>query len=278
MDNITESQHAFGRFILDKVQKYGWEIKDEPGQYRLVAKHVLKINHNYQRETSNMRVAEIRAKWSWVSCGALIVAERDGELWVLDGQHRLEAAKARSDIQKMPCLIFQTSGVQEEAEGFIDTNVNRKPVATFDKWKALIVSGDPLAQRIEALFIKLEIRTRRAGNTRQARTLAFLGSAYREAQRDFDSFETVMILLADLCEETNLRETLFLGFLYLAQRGLDLNDPKLRRRIIAIGPDRLDNGITKARAFYSRGGTKIYGAGLLEEINRNLTNKFRLPE
>jgi hypothetical protein len=76
----------------------------------------LLIDESYQRslEAANSQtlIRRIAMHWDWGLCQPLFVARRaDGSLYVVDGQHRLEAAKLRGDIWQLPCVVtsFESS-------------------------------------------------------------------------------------------------------------------------------------------------------------------------
>lgn len=107
----------------------------------------LEIDPRYQRSIENGEsqalIADIALNWHWGRAQVLTVARRDGRLFVVDGQHRLAAAKLRGDIQQLPCLIEEFSDVAEEAQLFNDPNDKRRPVNAIDKFRAALVAGDP---------------------------------------------------------------------------------------------------------------------------------------
>ena len=113
-------------------------------QYCLPAQ--LEIDPRYQRSIDNTEsqalIAEIALSWHWGRAQVLTVARRDGKLFVVDGQHRLAAARLRGDIQQLPCLIEEFSDVAEEAALFNDLNSKRRPVSAVDKFRAALVAGD----------------------------------------------------------------------------------------------------------------------------------------
>ena len=104
---LTETVRIGG----DKIKRYGWTVQDEPGDMRLLHKDKLQIHPAYQRDLVAQKVSEISAAWSWIALGALVVGERGGEFWVIDGQHRAAAAKRRSDTTHLPCVVFKTADV-----------------------------------------------------------------------------------------------------------------------------------------------------------------------
>ena len=71
----------------------------------------LQIDESYQRSIdtgpSQSLVKRIARDWDWGLCQPLNVAKReDGSLWVIDGQHRLAAARDRGDIYDLPCVVI----------------------------------------------------------------------------------------------------------------------------------------------------------------------------
>lgn len=106
----------------------------------------LEVDHTYQRSIENGEslalIADIATNWHWGRAQLLTVSRRDGRLFVVDGQHRLAAAKLRGDIQQLPCLVEEFSDVSEEAKLFDDLNDKRRPVSAIDKFRAAIVAGD----------------------------------------------------------------------------------------------------------------------------------------
>jgi hypothetical protein len=77
----------------------------------------LNIDDAYQRSIdtgpSRSLIQKIAKGWDWRMCLPLVVSKReDGSLWVLDGQHRLAAAKVRGDIPYLPCCVSVYGGIQ----------------------------------------------------------------------------------------------------------------------------------------------------------------------
>lgn len=106
----------------------------------------LEIDPRYQRSIDNGEsqalIADIAINWHWGRAQVLTVSRREGRLFVVDGQHRLAAAKLRGDIQQLPCLIEEFTDVAEEAALFNDLNGKRRPVSAIDKFRAALVAGE----------------------------------------------------------------------------------------------------------------------------------------
>jgi hypothetical protein len=104
------------------------------------------------RQPASQRLIQaIAAKWDWRLCTPLLVASRDGGLYIIDGQHRWEAAKLRGDIPFLPCAVGNYTGSAEEAALFVAANRHRVRVNPLDMWRAAIAAGDEATVTIERL-------------------------------------------------------------------------------------------------------------------------------
>lgn len=112
----------------------------------------LRIDERYQRPTdsgkSRQIIRRMTERWDWRLCQPLAVSRReDGGLYVVDGQHRLEAATAREDIPHLPCVVTAHSGHADEADTFVALNTQRQRLSQGDIFAASLASGDPQAAR-----------------------------------------------------------------------------------------------------------------------------------
>lgn len=262
---------------VDKVSRYGWTTKDTPGKQMMLSKKQLKVNSDYQREVVTNKVKEMSSAWSWVACGSLTVALRDEDYWVIDGQHRLLAALRRSDIQSLPCLVFETEDVQDEAKGFLDANTGRKPVAAVEKHKAMVTAGDQTAvfvqEELKRLNLEVNLNARGAG---QIRCIAW---CYKRAKENRTAFQDVLELGAEICEQDGIPipERVLDGLWVLNLKLKDgLKDKRLLRRVREKGAVTLLQAANKAAAYYASGGAGVWAKGMLAEMNKGLKHKFAL--
>lgn len=129
----------------------------------------LQIDQDYQRtlETgpSKTLIRRIAMFWDWGLCQPLIVARRaDGGLYVVDGQHRLEAAKLRGDIWQLPCVVASYANAAEEAASFVALNQNRRPLGALDIFKAALLAGDEAAVTIRRALEETDLELARTSN------------------------------------------------------------------------------------------------------------------
>lgn len=115
----------------------------------------LQIDASYQRSldasASKSLIRKIAQFWNWDLCQPLVVSRRDGgEFFVIDGQHRLAAARLRPDIGQLPCVVVEYAGAADEAASFVHLNQQRRPLNALDVFKAAVASEDEEAVAIAA--------------------------------------------------------------------------------------------------------------------------------
>jgi hypothetical protein len=114
----------------------------------------LEIDGTYQRAAESGMVRHIAVHWDWRLCAPLTVSRRidPAGFFVIDGQHRLEAAKLRGDIPHLPCIISTFGSIAEEAGCFVAVNSHRKRVTPLDTFRAQLASGDARAVEISEII------------------------------------------------------------------------------------------------------------------------------
>ncbi len=263
---------------ISKVDRYGWEMKDAPGKFLMIHKNKLEIDDSYQRDTESTekKIGTIASNWSWTAFGAISVAYRNGRFYVIDGQHRMLAARRRIDITSVPCMVFSTSNAKEEAQGFLDSNTLRKAVTAASKFKASIVTEDEVAIAAARL---VERSGRVVSNSSGAGTIGCIARVQRLLQTDAKALDVVWPLLVGLCHGHPLHERLLDGLFYIQKRMPEhqsLSDKDWSKRLFKCGYEKLLGGANRAAAFKGAGGAKIWADGIVDEINRGCRNKLEL--
>ena len=283
MDRLSEMPNAeayVGRGakggLLSKVERYGWATPDQPGTFEWVPKHLLLGAPEYQRTSFETKVINIAKNWSWVACGVLLVAMRqNGDMHLMDGKHRKAGADKRSDIEALPCMIFEMDDIQMEALGFLAANTLRKPVSSEGKFRALKVAGDSLAIEAAAL---IEQAGRTVGAGSGPNTFRCLTSLQRCLKEDGAALRRIWPLLIRVCDQRPFHKNIIEGLFYIERRiGEDsLSSRNWSSRVIEVGFDALLEGSMKAAAYYAKGGAKVYAEGILNAINHRLRNRLEI--
>lgn len=113
---------------------------------------LLELDETYQRVLTRT-VHQLIEEWDLARCNFLLVSYRDGKFYIIDGQHRYFAAKAKG-ILELPCIILTDLTQSEEALVFARQNRNVAQLTPFDTYKANLACGDA---SFEEVFIDMEI-------------------------------------------------------------------------------------------------------------------------
>lgn len=269
---------------MSKVERYGWKIISKAGTFEWVDKKDLHFPPEYQREQERqeLKIRQIASAFSWPAFGCLCAARRPGDprLWIFDGMGRLSGALRRSDISKVPVMIFDINSLPEEASAFLGANTLRKPVTAVDKFKPQILSGDKHAALVEKLITSAG---RRAANFGGPTTVSCVALLMRLAKQDEKRLERLWPLIVDVCNGQRMAERVVEGLFWIDRKMVGpelLTDARWRRRIMQVGYEDLIHGATKAAAYYAKGGSTIWAKGMVDAINRGLRedNRLRLVE
>lgn len=115
----------------------------------VIATGRLKIDPSYQRELNEKRVQAMANQWSDRLADAITVSARNGSWYVIDGQHRLAAARL-AGVGSMAAVVHVGLAPSEEAGLFADLNtLARRPTAN-QIFKARLEAGDESALSIRA--------------------------------------------------------------------------------------------------------------------------------
>jgi hypothetical protein len=261
-------QEVNSRTGISKVKQYNWELKDSPGELVWLSKTELMVDHSYQRNAKHDRVLSIAQKWSWLACGVIVVAKREQRFYVVDGQHRVLAAQKRSDIDRLPCLVFKTESAKEEAAGFYDANTGRRLPTTLEKWKAQLMRGDATTTFVDSL---IRSAGRVASGTAGPGDVRCLTSLLRAADANREALCRIWPLVIEVCQGQALHERVFEGLLWLElnlDEGQSLTDKRWRERVTRAGYSGLLEAAQRAATFYARGGAKVWALGMLEALNK----------
>lgn len=108
------------------------------------------VDPKYQRPLSEKFVQKVVDNFDERQLGVMVLNERDdGTLAVLDGQHRMEAAK-RKGRKNLASVVFSID-VQAEGEMFVALQRNRRPVTPLEQHRAMVASKDALAMTIDRI-------------------------------------------------------------------------------------------------------------------------------
>jgi len=244
------------------------------GSLKMLDKHILRIEVAYQRNLNDQRVLALARSWSWVACGTITVAYRNGKYYVVDGQHRVMAARQRSDIQLMPCIVFDTRSLKEEAVGFYNANVNRTPLKAVEKLPSLIVQGDAAAILVQRL---IEESGRLPGRPSGPNTVCCIHSMLKWAKNQPSILQRTWPLITEVCRGHVMDERILSGLLFIElHAGESLLNKRNYDRVMKVGAEGLVIAATRAAQIMARGNDKIWAQGIIEVLNKNCRYRLNL--
>lgn len=207
------------------------DLPTSPGQLMLLRKGDIKIPTEYQRLLDRHRARRIADKFDWFLFGVLKVSYRNGEYFVVDGQHRLYAATLRDDIDTVPAILFDFNGPEHEAQVFVMEQVMRKGLVTQDIHKAELFAGGDFGKiaRSAQAFI----------DTTEASSVPL--STIRQLWRRYPhAFESVGSLINELVAGVPLRKDFLEAMIHLEHSLPEGESLASKRDILhAIGAEEL---------------------------------------
>lgn len=131
-------------------------IKLQPGK--------ISIDSRFQRELDESRAKVMSKHIDPDRVGVPVVSlRRDGTMVALDGQHRITAlCMAGRETTQVLCEVHEGLSLAQEAELFLKLNGGRTAVRVFDKFKARLVAGEPVAHEIQKIVHAAKLRIAKA--------------------------------------------------------------------------------------------------------------------
>ncbi|MBJ6722409.1 ParB N-terminal domain-containing protein [Bacillus sp. PR5] len=127
-------------------------IHGKPPRLDYVPVAQIYTDHNYQRELDERRVQKLVRAFAWTKFGAISLIESGLEKFaVVDGQHRLEAAR-RLGFERVPSSITNAGQFKTEAEIFLALNRDRKNVTPIERYWAGLAAEDPETVRAKKVL------------------------------------------------------------------------------------------------------------------------------
>jgi len=281
--NVAELIKEPGNKIggMTKIERYNWQIQDNRGEFKWIPKTLLHVDHTYQRENcANSKILKYAKDWSWVACNTLAVVQRDGNYYVVvDGQHRKLAADKRSDINKLPCMVYKCKGIPSEAKAFLTLNNARTSVPAITKFKAKLAMNNPAAIAIQEILAT-------TGHRIAGYTTSTAVSCPTILMKSFSKSPIITRSIWPLCVDihngeaihSKIWEGLFYIEIMIQPTHQSLLDSFEYKKLVTAGKTKILDSINKSVAFFIKGTPRVYARGILNILNyKRRTNKINLP-
>lgn len=116
-------------------------------EHQVVPTGRLKVDALYQRPLNERRVERMSREWSPVLAQTIDVSARNGAYFVIDGQHRLAAARS-ANVAQLAAIVHYGLSPSEEADLFARLNTLRVRPTTHSIFRAQLEAQDPVALEI----------------------------------------------------------------------------------------------------------------------------------
>lgn len=124
-----------------------YTVRDRDGQIvgkaelRQVPVAAIKVDHQYQRDVSSHWINE-HLPFDPQKSGAIVLSDRSGGPFCIDGQHRLALAR-ESGLSHINAYVIQGLAKADEARLFVQYQRERRNLTSFALFRAEEVAGDP---------------------------------------------------------------------------------------------------------------------------------------
>jgi hypothetical protein len=243
----------------------------------------LYVDSRYQRNTksraSEKNLEYLKSSFSWAHCGALIVClvPTEKKYAVIDGQHRLQAALARKDIDSLPCLIISGLDFEKQAKSFVAINTKRVQLNTLAAFHAAVASGDKAAAGIKDILDECNIEIPRSPvvgaqtEARQMQSPGTLAALIGRYTRKHICWALNIIPEAYGDKKGMMRASMVKALVHFAKVTPDIDQVRMLKVVSGIDPFQLE---ADARSYVSiGGGTSL--AAMVEAITRLYKNSGR---
>lgn len=195
---LNKSEKALAVTLFKNAVKVGNKIFLE------IPLELLKIDHEMYQRPLQRHVRTIAKGWKDDKCDPLMVNYRnDGFFYVIDGQHRYEAALMRG-IESLVCVIFVGLTIKEEADLFTEQNEGTKKLSPYDTYKANLCRGEAIDTQIQEACNNYGIRVEKANLVKTLKSVTAARSIVKSYGKE--SLDWIFNLLQD-CGWNNFKET-----------------------------------------------------------------------
>jgi hypothetical protein len=256
--------------------------------YDLIETYKIAIDTSYQRGVNKLKVKKIINNFNSNAFGSLLVSKRDGDdnYYLIDGQHRLNAANIKS-MKIVPCCIIYGLTQQEEAELFIELNSNRYQVKSMDKFKAKVAAKNKNTLEIIDIMNKYGfkpnlmnsgcISTRRKG---YITNFSVVENIYNSKGNKFLDYVLRIIKAIwgyndGTFDADALRKDTIEGiYTFLAKYSKDIDEKKFIEKMRKIEAIKLIHEQNKNQSIYGKGKPYNYVKAVIEAYNYRAIRKI----
>lgn len=170
VSTTRQTKKVFGREVTVSgaaVVTPSEALGDRPS-FAWLSVDTLVVDERYQRRITadgNVAINKIVREFAWSKFQPLTVTGPDasGDYPVIDGQHRLEAARRHPLVTEVPCWIVEAPKISDQATTFVGVNRDRIRVTRINIFWAELAAGEPTAMWIKSVCDRAGIAVGRVG-------------------------------------------------------------------------------------------------------------------
>jgi hypothetical protein len=239
----------------------------------------MKVSPKAQREYKESHAEGIAADFDLEAMGFPVVSHRDGNYYILDGQHRIAALKMIGyGDQSVQCEVYEGLTEAAEAELFLRRD-RRKAVTAFDRFRIGVVADRPTETDINRIVMGSGLRIATDQDPKSIAAVGALLKTYRNAGGKTLG-RSVRLLRDGFPDDSSaFRRELVEGAGLLCQRyNGDLNDDDLKAKLAALrgGANGLLTKAARIRLATGETMSQCTAAALVEVANAGRGGK-KLP-
>jgi hypothetical protein len=268
-----------GESKMKKLQK---ELQKETS-FLWLHKNEMEIDDkNYQRDQgkpkTQRKIQRIVEEFDWKKFNSLLVSRRsfqDGKLFCVDGGGRLTAARQRSDIDKVPCMVFNASSLAEEAEIFVDIDDTGQRIDSRTRFKAMRSYGHRDAILIERL---VESSGRRIDSFNGPDTVSCVGTLMSLARQQSTVLEKIWPVVTEIMDGGQFYSTILEALFYIERHILEgsLTEQQHRNKMKTLDVNALLKIMRSEAVEIGKGGSRPWGIGLVKFLNKGARTRRRI--
>lgn len=177
---------------------------------------LMRVSPLAQRDLSQPRVDYLVANFDPEQIGTPTVNHRDGGMFVIDGQHRVEALRAMEwGDQQIQCWVYEGLTEKEEAEKFLQLN-DTLTVSAFSKFRVGVRAGRADECAIDAVVQKVGLCVSQAHVSGAISAVGTLRRVY--SRSDAATLSRTLSIVRDAYGDSGLEAAVIDGIGLVCQR------------------------------------------------------------
>lgn len=260
-----------------KAAGHNWRIKSVP-----IGKMKIAPGVSQRDKHSDARINELANRFDLDLMGLPVASERDGHYFIVDGWHRIQAAKlvlGLDDQQLVECKVFTGLDEAREARLFRELN-NAKAVSPFDKFKTGVAAGEPVECDVNRIVLANNLRVSRDRSVEGSiSAVTTLVKVYKRA--DGATLARSLRIIRDAFGDAGLEGPVIDGIALVGQRfNGQVQDDLLVKKLATMhgGVGGLMNKAGQLRRMTGNRLPQCVAAATVDVYNRNAKKADKLPD